>query len=107
MHIKKGDNVKVIAGKDKGKEGKVVATEPKKDRVVVEGVNVVKKHQKPTQLNPEGGILETEAAIHVSNVQLLDPKTNEPTRVGYKQLMVKKFVSLKNQAKKLKLIINN
>ena len=54
MHIKKGDNVKVIAGKDKGKEGKVVATEPKKDRVVVEGVNVIKKHQKPTQLNPEG-----------------------------------------------------
>ena len=59
MHIKKGDNVKVIAGKDKGKEGKVVATEPKKGRVVVEGVNVIKKHQKPTQLNPEGGILET------------------------------------------------
>ncbi len=107
MHIKKGDNVKVIAGKDKGKEGKVVATEPKKDRVVVEGVNVVKKHQKPTQLNPEGGILETEAAIHVSNVQLLDPKTNEPTRVGYKTVDGKKFVSLKNQAKKLKLIINN
>ena len=60
MHIKKGDNVKVIAGKDKGKEGKVVATEPKKGRVVVEGVNVIKKHQKPTQLNPEGGILEKE-----------------------------------------------
>jgi ribosomal protein L24 len=90
MHIKKGDNVKVIAGKDKGKEGKVVATEPKRDRVVVEGVNVIKKHQKPTQLNPEGGILETEAAIHVSNVQLLDPKTNEPTRVGYKTVDGKK-----------------
>ena len=75
--ISKGDNVKVIAGKDKGKEGKVVATEPK-GRVVVEGVNVIKT-PKPTQLNPEGGILETEAAIHVSNVQLLDPKTNEPT----------------------------
>ncbi|MFB3233111.1 50S ribosomal protein L24, partial [Staphylococcus pseudintermedius] len=74
MHIKKGDNVIVIAGKDKGKTGKVVATQPKKDRVVVEGVNIVKKHQKPTQMNPEGGILETEAAIHVSNVQILDPK---------------------------------
>src|SRR5690625_6022697 len=74
MHIKKGDNVKVIAGKDKGKEGKVVATEPKKDRVVVEGVNTIKKHQKPTQFNPEGGILETEAAIHVSNVQLLEDR---------------------------------
>ena len=58
MHIKKGDNVKVIAGKDKGKEGKVIATLPKKDRVVVEGVNIMKKHQKPTQLNPEGGILK-------------------------------------------------
>lgn len=65
------------------------------------------KTPKPTQLNPEGGILETEAAIHVSNVQLLDPKTNEPTRVGYKTVDGKKFVSLKNQAKKLKLIINN
>ncbi len=62
MHIKKGDNVIVIAGKDKGKTGKVVATQPKKDRVVVEGVNIVKKHQKPTQMNPEGGILETEAS---------------------------------------------
>ena len=72
MHIKKGDNVKVIAGKDKGKEGQVLETQPKHDRVVVEGVNVIKKHQKPTQFNPEGGILETEAAIHVSNVQLLD-----------------------------------
>jgi len=65
MHIKKGDNVKVIAGKDKGKEGKVITTEPKKDRVVVEGVNVIKKHQKPTQLNPEGGILETCLLIHI------------------------------------------
>ena len=72
----------------------------------MEGVNVIKT-PKPTQLNPEGGILETEAAIHVSNVQLLDPKTNEPTRVGYKTVDGKKFVSLKNQAKKLKLIINN
>ena len=97
MHIKKGDNVKVIAGKDKGKEGKVVATEPKKDRVVVEGVNVVKKHQKPTQLNPEGGILETEAAIHVSNVQLL-----EPTRVGYKTVDGKKVRIAKKSGEEIK-----
>lgn len=72
----------------------------------MEGVNIMKT-PKPTQLNPEGGILETEAAIHVSNVQLLDPKTNEPTRVGYKFVDGKKFVSLKNLAKKLNLIINN
>ncbi|WP_460374424.1 50S ribosomal protein L24, partial [Staphylococcus aureus] len=57
---------------------------PKEDRDVVEGVNSMKKHQKPTQIKTEGGIIETEAEIHVSNVQLLDPKTNEPTRVGYK-----------------------
>ena len=99
MHIKKGDNVKVIAGKDKGKEGKVVATEPKKDRVVVEGVNIMKKHQK---LNPEGGILETEAAIHVSNVQLLDPKTNEPTRVGYKTVDGKKVRIAKKSGEEIK-----
>src|SRR5690625_1174248 len=84
MHVRKGDNVIVISGKDKGKTGKVLEALPKKERVVVEGVNTIKKHQKPTQFNPEGGILETEAAIHVSNVQLLDPKTNEPTRIGYK-----------------------
>lgn len=84
MHIKKGDKVIVITGKDKGKTGTVIEALPKKDRVVVEGVNIIKKHQKPTQMNPEGGILEREAAIHVSNVMLLDPKTNKPTRVGTK-----------------------
>ncbi|UBH08809.1 50S ribosomal protein L24 [Macrococcus armenti] len=84
MHIKKGDKVIVITGKDKGKTGTVIEALPKKDRVVVEGVNIVKKHQKPTQMNPEGGITEFEAAIHVSNVMLLDPKTNKPTRVGTK-----------------------
>lgn len=84
MHIKKGDKVIVITGKDKGKTGTVIEALPKRDRVVVEGVNIVKKHQKPTQMNPEGGITESEAAIHVSNVMLLDPKTNKPTRVGTK-----------------------
>lgn len=84
MHIKKGDKVIVITGKDKGKTGTVIEAFPKKDRVVVEGVNIVKKHQKPTQMNPEGGIVEFEAAIHVSNVMLIDPKTNKPTRVGTK-----------------------
>ncbi|MCE5038687.1 50S ribosomal protein L24 [Staphylococcus auricularis] len=102
MHIKKGDNVKVIAGKDKGKEGKVLETQPKLDRVIVEGVNVMKKHQKPTQFNPEGGILETEAAIHVSNVQLLDPKTNEPTRVGHKIVDGKKVRIAKKSGEEIK-----
>lgn len=84
MHVKKGDKVMVISGKDKGKTGTILATSPKTDRVVVEGVNIVKKHSKPSQMNPQGGISNMEAAIHVSNVMLIDPKTNEPTRVGYK-----------------------
>lgn len=84
MHVKKGDKVQIISGKDKGKQGVILQAIPAKNRVVVEGVNVVKKHSKPSQLNPQGGIVEQEAAIHVSNVMPLDPKTNEPTRVGYK-----------------------
>ncbi|WP_163582595.1 50S ribosomal protein L24 [Gracilibacillus saliphilus] len=83
MHVKKGDKVQVITGKDKGKQGTVLAAFPKKDRVLVEGVNVVKKHAKPSQENPQGGILNQEATIHVSNVLPVDPKSGEPTRVGY------------------------
>ncbi|HAC1214161.1 TPA_asm: 50S ribosomal protein L24 [Listeria monocytogenes] len=83
MHVKKDDKVKVITGKDKGKSGKVLAAFPKKDRVLIEGINMVKKHTKPSNVNPQGGILNVEAPIHVSNVMLLDPKTGEPTRVGY------------------------
>ena len=84
MHVKKGDKVVVISGKDKGKQGVILTAFPKKDRVIVEGVNIIKKHTKPSQLNPQGGIFEKEAAIHVSNVMPLDPKTGEPTRVGRK-----------------------
>ncbi|HSI67480.1 MAG TPA: 50S ribosomal protein L24 [Planococcus sp. (in: firmicutes)] len=84
MHVKKGDTVKVISGKDKGKTGVVLTATPKNDRVLVEGVNIIKKHTKPNQANPQGGIVSQEAAIHVSNVMLLDPKSGEPTRVGYK-----------------------
>ena len=84
MHVKKGDKVQVISGKDKGKQGVILEAFPKKERVLVEGVNVVKKHAKPSQANPQGGIMEMEAAIHVSNVMPIDPKTSEPTRVGYK-----------------------
>ncbi|MBA2876752.1 50S ribosomal protein L24 [Thermaerobacillus caldiproteolyticus] len=84
MHVKKGDKVQVISGKDKGKQGVVLAAFPKKNRVLVEGVNIVKKHAKPSQANPQGGIISKEAPIHVSNVMPLDPKTGTPTRVGYK-----------------------
>ena len=84
MIVKTGDKVKVITGKDKGKEGVILKAFPKKDRVIVEGMNMMKKHQKPSTMNPQGGILETEAPIHVSNVMLIDSKTGEPTRVGFK-----------------------
>ncbi|MBE3597217.1 MAG: 50S ribosomal protein L24 [Hydrogenibacillus sp.] len=86
MHVKKGDEVMVISGKDKGKKGRVLAAFPKKQRVLVEGVNIVKKHQKPSVQYPQGGIIEKEAPIHVSNVMPIDPKTGRPTRVGYKVL---------------------
>lgn len=85
MKIKKGDQVIVNTGKDKGKKGEVLKTIPAKSRVIVQGVNVVKKHQKPTQTSA-GGIEEKELSIHVSNVSLADPKTDKPTRVGYKML---------------------
>lgn len=81
LHVKTGDTVVVIAGKDKGKQGKIKAAMPDKNRVVVEGVNLVKRHTKPTQANPKGGIISKEAPIHVSNVMILDPETKKPTRI--------------------------
>jgi len=81
--IKTGDEVIILAGKDKGQKGKVLKIVKSKDRVLVEGVNVVKKHVKPSAENPQGGIVEKEAPIHISNVALVDPKTGKPTRVGY------------------------
>lgn len=84
MHVKKGDKVMVISGKDKGKQGVILEAYPKKERVLVEGVNMVKKHSKPSQANPQGGINEQEAPVHVSNVMPIDPKSGNPTRVGYK-----------------------
>jgi len=81
MKIKKGDNVIVIAGKDKGKTGVVLRAFPKEDKVLVEGVNVVKKHQKPTTTNSKGQIVEKSLPIHVSNVQIVDPKTKKGTRI--------------------------
>ena len=82
MFIKTGDKVRVMRGKDAGKEGTVTKILKNKDRVVVEGVNMIKKHVKPTTVNPNGGVIDTEAAIHVSNVMLLDPKDGKTTRVG-------------------------
>jgi large subunit ribosomal protein L24 len=82
MKITKNDNVMVIAGNDRGKTGKVLKVFPKKNRVIVEGINIRKRHSKPSQTNPQGGILEKEAPINASNVMILDPKSNEPTRIG-------------------------
>jgi large subunit ribosomal protein L24 len=81
MKIRRGDRVKVISGNEKGAEGTVLRVIPDKNRVVVEGVNRRKRHRKPTQADPEGGIVEFEAPIHASNVMLVDPATGEPTRV--------------------------
>jgi large subunit ribosomal protein L24 len=82
--VRKGDMVVVIAGKDKGKRGKVLRILTKKDRVVIERVAMVKRHTKPTQKQPQGGIIEKEGSVHISNVMLLDPGSDKPTRVKVK-----------------------
>lgn len=86
MSIRKGDKVKVIAGKDKGKESKVLAAVPHSERVLVEHVAMIKKASRPTQKNPKGGIIEMEAPIHVSNVMLICPKCHKATRVSRKRV---------------------
>ncbi len=101
MFIKTGDKVRVIAGKDKGKEGSVKKILAADNRVVVEGINKIKKHQKPNNANPNGGIIDTEAPIDASNVMLIDPSTNEPTRVGYKFVDGKKVRVAKKSGKTL------
>jgi len=95
LKLKTGDLVQVIAGKDKGKQGKIVGVQIKNDRVVVEGVNKVKRHTRPSQQNPQGGILEKEIPIHISNVMIVDPKTGKPSRIG-----AKKTVDAKTKAEK-------
>ncbi len=82
MRIKKGDLVQVVAGNDKGKEGKVLKVFPKGDRVIVEKINLIKRHQRASQNNPSGGIIEKEAPLHASNVMLVCPNTKKPTRIG-------------------------
>lgn len=84
LKIKTGDTVVVTAGEHKGSEGKVMKVFIEKNKAIVEGVNMVSKHQKPSAKNPQGGIAKMEAAIHVSNLSLLDPKSGKPTRVGYR-----------------------
>lgn len=81
--IKKGDTVVVLAGKDKGKTGEVTAVRPKDSKVIVSGVNVAVRHRKPTQANPQGGLDRFEAALHISNVAVADPKDGKPTRVRF------------------------
>ena len=90
MKIRKNDMVMVIAGNDRGKTGKVLKVFPKEFRLIVEGINLRKKHTKPNQKNPQGGILEKEASINASNVMILDPKTNEPTRIGSRVILDEK-----------------
>ena len=90
MNLVKGDKVIVIAGRDKGKTGTIQKVIPEKNRVVVEGVNRRKKTNKPSQKNPDGGIVEIYAPIDASNVMLVDPKTKQPTRIGHKEVKGKK-----------------
>lgn len=85
LHVRKGDTVKVLSGDDKGKQGRILEVFPDKNRAVVEGINIVTKHQKPSAGKPEGGIKKTEGSVHVSNLMLIDPATGNPTRVGRKR----------------------
>ena len=84
MKIKKGDNVRILAGKDRGREGEVTRVLPAGDKVIVEGVNIAKRHQKPTSATMQGGIIDKAMPLHVSNVAIISPSDGEPTRVGYR-----------------------
>ena len=86
LHVKKDDMVKILAGKERGKTGKVLRVFPTKGRVVVESLNMIKRHSRPTQLNPEGGIIEKEAPLSISNVMLVCGSCNEATRTGIRKL---------------------
>lgn len=84
MHVRKGDTVKIIAGNDRGKNGKILEVDTRRRRAIVEGANIVVKHVKPSAENPSGGIEKTEASIHLSNLMLVDGASGEPTRIGRK-----------------------
>ena len=104
LRVKKGDTVYVNAGNDKGKTGKVLEVIREKDRVVVEGINMVSKHTKPNAKQPQGGIIRQEAPVHISNVQLVDPAASNPapTRVGYKFVDGKKIRYAKKSGEEIK-----
>lgn len=86
VHVRKGDRVLVLSGKDKGKKGKVVSALPGKNKVLIEGMNIIKKHARPTQKVPQGGIREMEAPLHASNVMLICPSCQLPTRIFYSNI---------------------
>ena len=102
LKIKKGDTVYVTTGSSKGKTGKVLSVLTEKDRVIVEGVNLGSKSTKPTSKQPQGGIIKQEAAIHISNVNLIDPASSKPTRVGYKVVDGKKIRVAKKSGQEIK-----
>lgn len=86
LHVKREDEVLVLAGNDKGKRGRVLIVYPKVDKALVEGINMRTHHEKPTQENPQGGRLTREAPVHISNLMVIDPTTDEPTRIGRKRV---------------------
>ena len=98
LKIRKGDTVKVIAGDSKGQQGKITEIIIDKNRAVIEGVNMISKHTKPNAANPNGGIVKKEAAIHISNLALVDPKTGETTRVGRKKNDAGKLVRVSKKS---------
>jgi|SRR5574344_113207 large subunit ribosomal protein L24 len=102
LHIKKGDTVYVNAGNDKGKTGKVLSVEPSKERAIVEGINMVSKHTKPNTKQPQGGIIKKEAPIHASNLNLIDPKSGKPTRIGFRMEGDKKIRFAKKSGEEIK-----
>lgn len=103
MKVRVGDKVRILAGKDRGKEGKVILTLKKKDKVVVEGINIVKKHMKPNAMNETGGILSVEAPIHVSNVKVIEEKEDKKTikKAEVKDTKVKKTTTKKSTKKEV------
>lgn len=102
MHIKKGDNVYVLAGEDRGKTGRVVSVLPDKGRAIVEGVNMVTKATKPSAQHPQGGLVKKEAPIHLSNLNLVDPKTGKPTRIAIRRENGKKIRISKKSNQEIK-----